>query len=56
MERNFDYVKLVSQAQRGDKQSLDRLAELARSRLCEFVYRNTLQSDLVEDVVQEAVT
>ena len=50
-----DYVKLVEQARLGDKDSLDRLAEVVRVRLREYVCRLTLQDDLTQDIVQESI-
>ncbi len=47
--------KLVRKAQLGDKDSLNRLAEAARVRLCEYVFRLTLQEDLTQDIVQETI-
>ena len=55
MDGNFCHVKLVSQAQVGDERSIARLSELIRPRLYEFVYRNTLQRDSAEDIVQETL-
>ena len=55
MEKNIDYVKLVTQAQLGDKESLNRLAEAARVRLYPYVYRYTLSDELTQDIVQETI-
>lgn len=50
-----DYVKLVENARRGEKDCLDRLAVAARVRLEEYVYRLTLERDLTQDIVQESI-
>ena len=55
MENSNDYIKLVQQAQLGDKECLDRLAETVRGRLYSYVYRHTLSDDLTHDIVQESI-
>jgi RNA polymerase sigma-70 factor (ECF subfamily) len=55
MEKNSDYVQLVTQAQLGDKECLNRLAEAVRERLYTYVYRYTLSDELTEDIVQESI-
>jgi RNA polymerase sigma-70 factor (ECF subfamily) len=55
MEKNIDYVKLVTQAQLGDKECLNRLAEASRVRLYTYVYRYTLSDELTQDIVQETI-
>jgi len=55
MEKNIDYVELVTQAQLGDKESLDRLTVAARERLYTYVYRYTLSYELTQDIVQETI-
>lgn len=50
-----DYVRLVREAQFGDRECLDRLAELATVRLRAHVYRLTLREDVTQDIVQESV-
>jgi len=55
MEENVDYVELVTQAQLGDKECLNRLAEAVRVRLYPYVYRYTLSDELTEDIVQEII-
>ena len=55
MEKNIDYVQLVTKAQLGDKESLNRLAEVVRERLYTYVYRYTLSDELTEDIVQESI-
>jgi RNA polymerase sigma-70 factor (ECF subfamily) len=50
-----DTLELVRKAQLGDKDCLNRLAETARVRLHEYVYRLTLQEDLAQDIVQETI-
>ncbi|MFC1652142.1 RNA polymerase sigma factor [Planctomycetota bacterium] len=55
MSENPDFLALVIEAKAGDKESLNRLAEMATGRLHEFVYRQTLQEDLTQDIVQETI-
>jgi len=55
MFNETDHVELVRQAQQGDRASLDRLAETARVRLREYVFRLTLDEDLTGDIVQETI-
>ncbi len=56
MEKSIDYIELVQQAQLGDKECLNRLAEGARECLYAYVYRYTLaDDDLTEDIVQETM-
>jgi len=49
------YIELVKRAQLGDKESLNRLAELARGRLYTYVYRLTLTHELTQDILQESM-
>jgi len=53
MIREHDYLELVQQAQVGDSQSLERLAEVVEVRIRAYVYRITLNGDMVDDVTQE---
>ena len=55
MEKTVDHVRLVERAQLGDKESLDRLAELAEERLRVDIYRLTLQEDVAQEIVQESM-
>ena len=55
MDDNRDYIELVRKARLGDKECLNRLAEAARVHLHEYVLRLTLQEDLTQDIVQEAL-
>lgn len=55
MENKTDYIELVRQAQLGDKDCLNRLAEVVRERLYAYVYRQTLVDGLTEDIVQESI-
>jgi len=55
MEQTADYVRLVKRAQLGDKESLERLSELAEERLRVDVFRLTLQEDLTQEIVQESL-
>jgi RNA polymerase sigma-70 factor (ECF subfamily) len=55
MEESIDYVGLVQQAQLGDKECLNHLAEAVRERLYAYVYRYTLADDMTHDIVQESI-
>jgi len=55
MEGQVDYITLVETARRGDKESLNELAGIARERLRVYVYRLTLQEDLTQEIVQESL-
>ena len=55
MNKSIDYAGLVLQAQLGDKECLNRLAESARERLYAYVYRYTLAEDMANDIVQESI-
>ncbi len=55
MSKSVDYIELVTEAQFGDKDCLERLAELATVRLRAHVYRLTLRDDVTQDIVQESV-
>jgi RNA polymerase sigma-70 factor (ECF subfamily) len=49
------YAELVRNAQLGDMECLNRLAEAARVHLREYVLRLTLREDLTQDIIQESV-
>ncbi len=51
-----NHTDLVIRAQRGDKESLEQLAELTSERLGVYVYRLTLRNEWVADIVQESIT
>jgi len=55
MDNKDDYVELVKQAQLGDKDVLNQLAELARERLRVYVHRLTLADDVTQDILQETM-
>ena len=55
MSEQLDFQELTRRAQQGDKQALDRLAELAVNPLRVYVYRLTLQEDLALEIVQETL-
>jgi RNA polymerase sigma-70 factor (ECF subfamily) len=55
MINHEEHAQLVAEAQLGDKESLNRLAEVARVYLYEYVLRLTLQKDLTQDIVQECI-
>ena len=48
-------AELVRKAQRGDKDSLNRLAEVTRVHLYEYAFRLTFEEDLAQDIVQECI-
>ncbi|HPS54312.1 MAG TPA: sigma-70 family RNA polymerase sigma factor, partial [Sedimentisphaerales bacterium] len=50
-----DYIELVRQAQLGDKECPERLAEVVRERLYSYVYRCTMSDELTNDIVQESL-
>jgi len=50
-----EHAELVRNAQLGDMECLNRLAEAARVHLREYVLRLTLREDLTQDIVQESV-
>ena len=55
MINNKEHAELVKKAQHGDKDCLNRLAEVARVHLYEYVRRLTLEEDLTQDIVQECI-
>ncbi len=48
-------ISLVKQARQGDKQSLEKLSELAIAPLQRHVYRIVLREELAQDIVQEVL-
>ncbi len=50
-----EYIELVRQAQLGNEESRNRLAEITRGRLRMYVYRLTLDNDWTEDILQESM-
>jgi RNA polymerase sigma-70 factor (ECF subfamily) len=55
MKDDVGFLQLVKQAQLGDKQSMECLAEQVRHRLSAYIYRLTLNHDLTQDLVQETL-
>ncbi len=55
MDAEEGFSELVRQAQLGDRQSLDRLAEAVAPRLQAYIYRLTLNHDLAQDLLQETL-
>jgi RNA polymerase sigma-70 factor (ECF subfamily) len=55
MDAEEGFRQLVRQAQLGDRQSLDRLAEAVAPRLQAYLYRLTLNHDLAQDLLQETL-
>jgi DNA-directed RNA polymerase specialized sigma24 family protein len=46
---------LIHEAQLGNKDSMNRLAELASERLYAYIYRLTLDQALTQDILQETI-
>jgi len=55
MDQKKYELELIKRARRGDRQSLDELATLARERLRTYVYRMTQEDDLAQEIVQETL-
>ncbi|MBP7053489.1 MAG: RNA polymerase sigma factor [Phycisphaerae bacterium] len=55
VDRQVNEIELIEQAQRGDRQSLNNLAQVARERLRTYVYRLTQKDDLTQEIVQESL-
>ena len=55
MDEIADYTELVERAQLGDQRCLDSLTELAKERLCAYLYKLTLDYDLAQDLSQETL-
>ena len=55
MDQQKYQIELIERARRGDKESLDELATLARERLQTYVYRMTQEDSLTQDIVQETL-
>ncbi len=55
MDNNVNYAELVEQAQLGNQESMNRLAELVEGRLFAYIYRLTLNYDLTQDLLQETL-
>lgn len=49
------WLKLIKQAQLGDRASFERLAGLLRPKVCTYIYRLTLNYHLAEDLCQETL-
>ncbi len=55
VDRQVNEIELIERAQRGDRQSLNSLARIARERLRTYVYRLTQKDDLTQEIVQESL-
>jgi len=55
MDNDVNYAELVEQAQLGNQESMNRLAELVEGRLFAYIYRLTLNYDLTQDLLQETL-
>ncbi len=54
-DKPINEIELVERARQGDRQSLNRLAGMARERLRVYVYRLTQKDDLTQEIVQESL-
>jgi DNA-directed RNA polymerase specialized sigma24 family protein len=50
MDDKAGYAELIRQAQLGDQQSMNELAQLVQGRVSAYVYRLTLNHDLAQDL------
>jgi RNA polymerase sigma-70 factor (ECF subfamily) len=50
-----ELVNLITKAQQGDGESMNRLAELAEPRLLTYIFRLTLSQDLAEELCQKTL-
>lgn len=55
VDNDVNYLELVRQAQLGNQESMSRLAQLAKGRVCAYIYRLTLNYDLTQDLLQETL-
>jgi RNA polymerase sigma-70 factor (ECF subfamily) len=55
MSDNIDYLELLRNAQLGDTESVNRLAELTKAKVCAYIYRITLDNILAQDLSQETM-
>jgi RNA polymerase sigma-70 factor (ECF subfamily) len=55
MSDNVNYLELLRKAQLGDRESVNRLAELTAGKVCAYIYRITLDSVLAQDLSQETI-
>ncbi len=55
MDESTGYAELIKQAQFGDQQSMNQLAQLVQGRLFAYIYRLTLNYDLAQDLSQETL-
>ena len=55
MEQELKWTVLVRQAQKGQKEDINKLAHEAEGRLCAYIYRVTLNYDLTQDMSQEVL-
>jgi RNA polymerase sigma-70 factor (ECF subfamily) len=55
MGNKENYIQLVKQAQSGDEESMNHLAEVVREPLCIYVHRLTLDDALTQDILQETL-
>jgi len=55
MSDNVNYLELLRNAQLGDRESVNRLAELTAGKVCTYIYRVTLDNVLAQDLSQETM-
>lgn len=46
---------LINHAQLGNKESMNRLAEVVKDRLYAYIYRLTLDQNIAQDILQETI-
>ena len=55
MGENADYFEIIKHAQLGSQESMSRLAQQAREKVCIYIYRITLDYHLAQDLSQDTV-
>ena len=55
MSDNVNYLELLRNAQLGDRESVNRLAELTAGKVCAYIYRVTMDNVLAQDLSQETM-
>jgi RNA polymerase sigma factor (sigma-70 family) len=55
MSDNVNYLVLLRKAQLGDRESVNRLAELTAPKVRAYIYRATLDNVLAQDLSQETI-
>jgi DNA-directed RNA polymerase specialized sigma24 family protein len=55
MGENTGYFEVIKQARLGSQDSMSRLAQEAREKVCIYIYRITLDYHLAQDLSQDTV-